>query len=311
LHKQNLYSAYEVLQAKWVLDRGEFGEGLDESLDGALDGAAGLMSLEQKFYEKNIWSAGLLPNYFLQVYQRAVEKSSAMSSRVKAEKFNHAPVLRLALAKLLDLIDGLLFGWQFLYMYPHMSREEVGWGRAFFHPRLTKKMIYKRWRQSLLLLAKQKLKNKLKEEVRKKSRENKVVLVTGVFDLLHQEHFNFLAKARQAGDILLVGVESDVRVRQLKGEGRPVNSALIRKKNLQRLGLCDLIFVLPDDFSNLAARLKLLKTIKPDILAVSSHSPFLSEKIRMMKQVGGRVVVVHQHNPAISSSKLIGQKESS
>jgi len=65
----------------------------------------------------------------------------------------------------------------------------------------------------------------------------KIVLATGFFDLLHQEHINFLTKAKVVGDILIVAVESDERARALKGEGRPVKSQLVRCQKVSLIPL--------------------------------------------------------------------------
>lgn len=56
--------------------------------------------------------------------------------------------------------------------------------------------------------------------------EGKVVVVTnGCFDLLHRGHVTYLERARELGDVLLVGVNDDRSVRELKGSGRPLNTA--------------------------------------------------------------------------------------
>ena len=133
----------------------------------------------------------------------------------------------------------------------------------------------------------------------------KIVLATGVFDVLHEEHVNFLKKAKAAGDVLAVGIESDVRVRQIKGEARPVNSQAQRSSNLRDLNLIDLVFILPEQFSKPADHKNLIEVIKPSVLAVSSHTKHLREKEIILKQNGGRVKIVHQHNPDISTSKLV------
>ena len=49
----------------------------------------------------------------------------------------------------------------------------------------------------------------------------KIVLATGCFDILHPAHLEFLALAKEQGDVLIVGLETDARVRQLKGKDRP------------------------------------------------------------------------------------------
>lgn len=132
-----------------------------------------------------------------------------------------------------------------------------------------------------------------------------LVLATGVFDLLHPEHINFLEKAKATGDILVVGIESDARVKSLKGPNRPINPASQRLQNLKQLNIADHIFILPDSFNSPAAHQQLIATIKPDILAVSSHSPHLDKKQAILKKHGGQVKIVHQHNPNLSTSKLL------
>ncbi|NCN82965.1 MAG: adenylyltransferase/cytidyltransferase family protein [Candidatus Pacebacteria bacterium] len=135
-----------------------------------------------------------------------------------------------------------------------------------------------------------------------------VVLVTGVFDHLHKEHVAFLRKAKECGDVLLVGIESDVRVRQIKGEMRPYHSQTERLRAVEAIGIAEQVFVLPEQFSDPNEHRALLQKIHPDILAVSSHSPHLAEKQQLLQEIGGRVVVVHQHNPAISSTIILEKK---
>lgn len=140
---------------------------------------------------------------------------------------------------------------------------------------------------------------------RAKSHNQIVVLATGVFDLLHQEHINFLTKAKQSGDFLVVGLESDIRVKHLKGDNRPVNNQTRRAQNLQQLGFVDMVFILPDQFNTLSEREALIEAIHPDILAVSSHTLHLPTKRKILRKFGGRVKIVHSHNPQISSSQLL------
>lgn len=135
------------------------------------------------------------------------------------------------------------------------------------------------------------------------------ILATGVFDILHQEHIAFLRKAKELGGRLLVGIESDVRVREMKGEGRPINSQDIRQRNLEDLAIADEVFVLPEQFKTDEDHLALIRKINPDVLAVSSHTPFLVEKTRLMSEIGGRVVVVHEHNPKVSTTQLLLQNQ--
>lgn len=136
-----------------------------------------------------------------------------------------------------------------------------------------------------------------------------ITLVTGVFDVLHRAHEQFLRKSKELGDILLVGIESDRRVRELKGADRPVNTEKLRVQNVEKLSIADHVFILPEDFNTPEQRLSLLQLIKPDFLAVSSHSPHLDKKMELMKRVGGKVEVVMQHDPSISTTILLGNRE--
>lgn len=138
-----------------------------------------------------------------------------------------------------------------------------------------------------------------------KSKAKSVVLATGVFDVLHREHINFLQKAKQAGDVLVVGVESDARVRALKSAGRPVNRERDRVSQLEQTAIPDAVFLLPEKFSDERQHRAILKMINPDILAVSSHTPYLQQKRSLMEEIGGSLKVVHQHNPEVSTTNII------
>jgi len=143
------------------------------------------------------------------------------------------------------------------------------------------------------------------------SSDKKVTLVTGVFDVLHQEHDKFLEAAAKLGDCLLVGIETDKRVKALKGEGRPINPQEKRKENLEQLQIADLVFVLPEKFSDRANHQALLEIIKPNFLAVSESSPFLDVKKELIEAVGGELKIVLSHNPEISSSRIINSRQNS
>lgn len=135
------------------------------------------------------------------------------------------------------------------------------------------------------------------------------VLVTGVFDLFHQEHLTFLKKARAAGNFLMVGIESDLRTKHLKGEGRPINNQGKRVKNIEETGLADIVEVLPEAFDQPDHHRHLLSLLRPNILAVSSHTPYLESKRQLVALFGGKLQVVHQHNPNVSTTIAIGQRK--
>lgn len=137
------------------------------------------------------------------------------------------------------------------------------------------------------------------------------VLVTGVFDILHQEHRDFLIKAKQEGDVLMVGIETDNRVKMIKGEDRPINSQVVRLKNLDKLQIAQYVFLLPEKFSKPEDHDRLIDKLMPDILAISSHTSHQPEKRAIIEKHHGNLKVVHSHNPAISSTNLINQRNRS
>lgn len=143
----------------------------------------------------------------------------------------------------------------------------------------------------------------------KRQQLNKTLtLVTGVFDLLHEEHLIFLKKAKNLGDLLLIGLESDIRVRQMKGEGRPINKQETRLENLQKLGIADFIFILPEEFFRPEDHRALISKIKPNFLAISSNTLFQAEKAKILAEFSAKLVIVHDFNPDFSSSKIINTK---
>lgn len=135
-----------------------------------------------------------------------------------------------------------------------------------------------------------------------------LTLVTGVFDLLHEEHRNFLLKAKQLGDLLLIGLESDKRVRQLKGVGRPINNQKERLANLSAWKIADRIFILPESFSQPLEHRSLIEQIRPDFMAVSSNTLFQAEKAKILAEFNAKLIIVHNFNPEFSSSKIINNK---
>jgi len=89
----------------------------------------------------------------------------------------------------------------------------------------------------------------------------KVVFTNGCFDLIHTGHTRYLQAARQAGDCLVVGVNSDHSVRQLKGDKRPILPLAERMEILAGFGFVDYVvsFEETDPY-------RLIQTLRPNIL---------------------------------------------
>ncbi len=100
-------------------------------------------------------------------------------------------------------------------------------------------------------------------KVRQTFREEKkkVVFTNGVFDIIHAGHVDYLKKARETGDTLIVGMNSDASVKRIKGENRPVVPEEQRAFVLSNLKPVDFVVVFSED-----TPLKLIENIIPDVL---------------------------------------------
>ena len=94
-----------------------------------------------------------------------------------------------------------------------------------------------------------------------KARGKKVVFTNGCFDILHLGHVQYLQKAKELGDVLIVGLNSDASVRKLKGPSRPINPQFDRAYLLASLEAVDYVVIFDEE-----TPYKLIKLIEPDIL---------------------------------------------
>jgi len=123
---------------------------------------------------------------------------------------------------------------------------------------------------------------------REKRNGRRVVFTNGCFDLLHPGHIRALELARELGDVLIVGLNSDASVRQLKGQGRPVIPELERAEILAALESVDAVVI----FDALTPR-GVISRLLPDVLVKGSDWP--GDQIVGREEVeaaGGHVVSV-------------------
>ncbi len=99
------------------------------------------------------------------------------------------------------------------------------------------------------------------DEIKSQISGKKIVFTNGCFDILHKGHVKYLQKAKELGDILIVGVNSDDSVRKLKGNSRPINTLEARMEVL--VALESVSFAIP---FNTETPYDLIKEIQPDIL---------------------------------------------
>lgn len=133
-------------------------------------------------------------------------------------------------------------------------------------------------------------------------KNNSIVLAGGCFDILHIGHIIFLKEAKKMGNLLLVLLESDEKVRKLKGSNRPYFSQEDRAEVLASINAVDYVILLPlldtdKDYNNLILQ------IKPKIIAVTTNDPLISKKKKQAKMVGGEIRII-PYLATLSSSKL-------
>ena len=142
----------------------------------------------------------------------------------------------------------------------------------------------------------------LKQDI---SGANNVVWTNGCFDLLHVGHVHSLKEASQYGDILIVGLNSDESVKQLKGVDRPIYSEQDRASLLSSLGFVDAVLMF-----NGINPIEELKIIKPDIFAKGAEYD-LSQipEAQLVSKYGGKVVSISLID-SISTTDIINRIKS-
>ena len=94
----------------------------------------------------------------------------------------------------------------------------------------------------------------------------KIIFVNGCFDVLHPGHIQLFKYARSLGDYLIVAIDSDQKVSQMKGPNRPIFSQEDRSKTLEAIRYIDVVHI----FNTKEELEDLIKTINPDIMIVGS-----------------------------------------
>ncbi len=121
-----------------------------------------------------------------------------------------------------------------------------------------------------------------------RARHQRIVLANGCFDLLHVGHVRYLQAARQLGDLLIVGVNSDAAVRALKGEGRPLMPAEERAEIVAAFACVDYVVI----FDDVTAAV-LIDALRPDVHAKGTD--YTSETVperELVARYGGQVAIV-------------------
>ncbi|WP_367882082.1 D-glycero-beta-D-manno-heptose 1-phosphate adenylyltransferase [Rathayibacter oskolensis] len=125
----------------------------------------------------------------------------------------------------------------------------------------------------------------LAEEAR---RGRRIVFTNGCFDVLHRGHTAYLRRARELGDVLVVAVNDDDSVRQLKGEGRPINPEGDRAGVIAELGCVDYVTLFSGD-----TPIPLLERVHPDVYVKGGdYAPDMLAEAVVVRSYGGTVTTV-------------------
>ena len=134
------------------------------------------------------------------------------------------------------------------------------------------------------------------------SEGKKIVFTNGCFDLIHQGHVDYLAKAADLGDVLIIGLNTDESVQRLKGKSRPIQDEYSRALILASFSFVDAVVIFNED-----TPIELIKTVHPDILVKGSD--YKTEDIvgyDIVKAKKGEVVTI-DYLPGFSTSGLISK----
>lgn len=121
----------------------------------------------------------------------------------------------------------------------------------------------------------------------------KIVLVGGCFDLLHLGHITLMEEAKKQADILIVLLESDKRIQQLKGSNRPLHTQSQRAHMLSALKSVDYIVLLPDTMNDIDYEI-VVKQLQPAIIATTRGSDSLQYIEKQAKENKADVYLVEQ-----------------
>ncbi|MEC7919049.1 MAG: D-glycero-beta-D-manno-heptose 1-phosphate adenylyltransferase [Candidatus Neomarinimicrobiota bacterium] len=133
-----------------------------------------------------------------------------------------------------------------------------------------------------------------------KKDSKKIVFTNGCFDILHVGHIRYLSEAKSLGDILVIGINSDKSVKELKGPSRPINSLSDRALILSELRYVDYVVSFEEQ-----TPLELIKIIMPDILVKGGD--YTIETVVGSSEVihsGGQVKLLQFHNGYSSTNYI-------
>ncbi len=137
-----------------------------------------------------------------------------------------------------------------------------------------------------------------------KEKNKKIIFTAGSWDLIHAGQCRYLEKARELGDVLVVGVSSNYAIKKVKGPNKPILDEKIRAEMLTYLKSVDFVTILPEPSCQ-----PTLGLLQPDVFVTVKEDWTdeykSSREYKTVIKYGGEVVVVDRQSTAISTTKII------
>ena len=141
-----------------------------------------------------------------------------------------------------------------------------------------------------------------------KARGKKIVFTNGCFDILHAGHVRYLTTAKNFGDVLIVGLNTDESVRRLKGDSRPINNQFDRAEILLGLKAVDHVIIFGEQTAE-----SLIRQVKPNVYVKGGDYTLETlPEAKIVQQFGGRVELVNLvagHSTTNIVEKILGAKK--
>lgn len=147
--------------------------------------------------------------------------------------------------------------------------------------------------------------DKIKTQVNQ-LKDKRIVFTNGCFDLIHRGHVEYLYKAKELGDILWVGLNSDSSVRKLKGSKRPIQTEEDRAIILAAFYFVDFVTIFSQD-----TPIELIQLIQPSIhVKGGDYTPSQLPESTIVEAYGGKVVIL-PFVPGKSTTQIVKKLEKS
>ncbi len=128
----------------------------------------------------------------------------------------------------------------------------------------------------------------------------RVALTSGSFDLIHLGHVKYLARAKEFADVLVVGVDSDTKIKRRKGDDRPMVPQAERLEMLAYQRPVDLIYLKEES----EPKWGLIHAVRPDVLVLTEdHSYSEADRVALL-EVCGRIEIVERQSAVTTSERI-------